>query len=116
MSNAVLERSHQVLENLVQTFNISQTYVDENDPQTGILAAAAFAILSTTNRLKFYSTVQFLFGHEMILTIKHEVDWELTHQKKQAQISKYYIYENKHRVDHNYKVGDKVIITKHTAY
>ena len=32
MSNAVLERIHQVLGNLVLTFNIStQTYVDEND-------------------------------------------------------------------------------------
>ena len=45
MSNAVLERIHQVLGNLVQTFNIpNQTYVDENDLWKGILAAAAFEI------------------------------------------------------------------------
>ena len=51
MYNAVLEWIHQVLGNLLQTFNIStQTYVDENDPRTGILAAAAFAICSTTKR------------------------------------------------------------------
>ena len=43
MSNAVLERIHQVLGNLVRTFNIStQTYVDEDYSWTGILAAAEF--------------------------------------------------------------------------
>ena len=50
MYNAVLERIHQVLGNLVRTFNIStQIYVEENDPRKGILAAAEFAILSSTN-------------------------------------------------------------------
>ena len=53
MSNAVLGKIHQILGKLVQTFYIStQTYVDKNDPWTGILDAAAFTILSTTNSLK----------------------------------------------------------------
>ena len=30
MSNTILERIHQVLGNLVRTFNIQQTYIDEN--------------------------------------------------------------------------------------
>ena len=43
MSNKVLERIHQFLRNLVRTFNIStQTYVDEDDLWTRILAAAYF--------------------------------------------------------------------------
>ena len=76
MSNAVLERVHQVLGNLVQNFNIStQTYVDKNNPWTGILAAAEFAIFSTTNRQKGYSTVQLIFDCDMILSIKDMVYW-----------------------------------------
>ena len=52
-SNAVLEKIQQVLVNQERTFNISpQTYVEKNDPWTGILAAAAFVICSTTNRKK----------------------------------------------------------------
>ena len=31
-SNAILERINQVLVNLVRTFNITQTYVDKDDP------------------------------------------------------------------------------------
>ena len=50
MSNAVLEWIHQVLGNLVRTYNITQTYVDENYPWSGILAAAEFSMLSETNK------------------------------------------------------------------
>ena len=49
MSNVELERIHQVLRNLVRTFNISQIYVDENDLWEGVLSAAEFSILSKTN-------------------------------------------------------------------
>ena len=82
MSNALLERIHQVLGNLVQTFNISQTYVDKNYPWTGILAASAFVICSTTNIQKVNSPVQLIFCRDMILQIKHRVDLELIRQKK----------------------------------
>ena len=70
MSNVILECIHQVLENLVQKFNIQQTYVDKYDPWTGILDAAAFVICSTTSRQKCYSPGQLLFGRDMILLIK----------------------------------------------
>ena len=49
--NTTLERIHQSLGDLVQTFNIAQTYVDKDDPWLGILDAAAFVIISTTNML-----------------------------------------------------------------
>ena len=45
-SNAILELINQVMGNLVQTLNITQTYVDEDDPWLGIMAAEAFAIFS----------------------------------------------------------------------
>ena len=73
MSNAVLELIHQVLGNLVRTCNITQTYVDKDDPWSGILAAEAFTILSTTNVMKGYSPGQLIFGRDMILPIKHRV-------------------------------------------
>ena len=53
MSNMILGQIQQVLGNLVRIFNISQTYVDEDDPWTGILAAKVFAIISTINMQNF---------------------------------------------------------------
>ena len=116
MSNIVLERIHQVLGSLVQTFNIStQTYVEENDLWTGILAATEFAILSKIIRQKVYSPGQLIFGRDMILPIKHRVDWELIRQRKKTKINKDNTCENKHRVDYDYKVRDKFMLTNHTS-
>ena len=44
------------------------------------------------------------------------MDWELIRQKKQTQINKDNTRENKHRVDYDYKVGDKVMLTNHNVY
>ena len=87
MSNVRLERIHQVPGNLVRYFNIPQTYVDKNDPRTGILDAAAFAIRSTIIRQKVYSMGQLIFCRDMILPIKHKMDWELIRQRKQKKIN-----------------------------
>ena len=84
MSNIVLERIHLVLVNLVQTYNINRTYVDEDDQISVILTAAAFSILSTENRLKDYSPGQLLFGRDIIIPIKYTVDKELIRQQKRA--------------------------------
>ena len=62
----------------MRTRNINQTYVDKDDPWSGILSAAA--IPSTTNSLKGYSTGQLLFVRDIILPKKHTMDWELIRQ------------------------------------
>ena len=81
----------------------------------GILSAAAFRIFSMTNRLKGYSPGKLVFGRDMILRIKHKVDWELICQRYQAQINKDNIRKNRHRVDYDYKVGDNIMLNNHTA-
>ena len=65
-----MEWIHQVLGKIVRTFNIRETNVDQYNPLSGILAAAAFTILSTTNSLQSYSTGQLVFCSDIILQIK----------------------------------------------
>ena len=115
MPNAVLESIHQVLGNLVQTLNIStQTYIDEDDPGTGILDSAEFVIFSTTNAKKVYSPVQLILVYGMVLPIERRVDWELIHQKRQTQSNKDNTQENNHRVEYDYRVRYKFMLTNHT--
>ena len=57
-----------------------------------------------------------IFGRDMILPIKHIVDWGLINQQKQAQIIKDNIHKNRNQVYQDYKFKDKVMLTKHTAY
>ena len=44
------------------------------------------------------------------------MDWSLIHQQKQNHINRDNTHENKHRVDYDYKVGDKFMLTNQTAY
>ena len=44
------------------------------------------------------------------------VDWELKCQKKQTQINKYKIRKNSKIVDHDYKFGEKVMLTNNAAF
>ena len=75
-----------VLGNLVREYNIKYTYIDKYDPWVGILVDTAFENKSTANRLRGYTPGQLIFGSDMILPIKHMVDWEVILQKKQTQI------------------------------
>ena len=80
------------------------------------MAAAAFKTRSAKNRKKSYSPGQLIFGHGMILQIKHEANWVLIRQRKHTQTNRDNTLKNRHRFDYNYKFGDNVMIAKHTAY
>ena len=66
----------------MQKYNIQDTCIDKDHTWLGILSAAAFSILSTKNGLKVYSPGKSVFGRDMILPIKHTVDWELINHQK----------------------------------
>ena len=116
MSNAILERIQKVLGNLVRTCNITQTYVDKDEPRSDILAAEWFSIRSTTNRLKGNIPGQLVFGRDTILPIKHMVNDELINHQNQTQNNKDNTRKNRNRVEHSYKVGDKLMISNHAVY
>ena len=60
--------------------------------------------------------VQLVFVRDMILPIKHKLYWKLIRQWKQRQVNKNNIRKNIERVDHEYKVRDKVIFNNHASY
>ena len=97
-------------------FNISETYVEKYDLWSGILAAAAFAIRSTANRLKGYSTGLLVFFRYTILPIEHKADRELIRQIYQKQINKDITIKNINKVYHDYQVGDKLILNNNSAF
>ena len=80
----------------------------------GILEAESFSILLTTNISKVYSIGQLVFVYDIIILIKHKVDWELIYQRKQRQINKYNIRENNKIVGNDYKFRDKVMLNNHS--
>jgi hypothetical protein len=58
-ANAILERIHATIGNIIRTHQVLDTELDEGDPWSGILAAAMYAtramIHTTLSRLHQYS-------------------------------------------------------------
>jgi hypothetical protein len=70
-ANAIVERVHQTIGNIVRTFKLQDNYPDEDDPWKGILSATAFAISATYHTTLQKSPGQMVFGRDMIFNVKH---------------------------------------------
>ena len=56
--------------------------------------------------------MQLVFGRDAILIIKHVADWEHIRQRKQLRINHNNKRENMRRNNHQYKVGDKILVNR----
>ena len=115
-AKSTIEIIHQVLGNIVRTYNLQEIYVDDSDSWMGILAAAAFAVRSTYHRTKQTNSGQLVFGKYMILPINHIANLRYIRQRKQTQIKKDAICENSTRINHDYHIGDKALVRRNLAY
>ena len=71
--NAIIERIHQNIGNIIRTFDVSN--IVNNDPWSGILAATMFAVRKTYHTTLQASLMQLVFGQETILNITHVAYW-----------------------------------------
>jgi len=111
-ANAVLERVHQTIGNIVRTFELENNYLNEEDPWSGILSATAFAIRSTYHTTLKASPGQLVFGRDMMFNIKHVANWHAIKLQKQKMIQKNNQKENKARYPYQYRVGEKVLLLR----
>jgi hypothetical protein len=87
-ANAIVERIHQVIGNIIRTFDLEANYLDNDNPWRGILAATAFAVRSTYHTTLWKMPGQLVFGCDMIFNIQHVANWEYIRQNKQCLIYK----------------------------
>ena len=68
-SNAIIERIHQTIRNIIRTFDVS--HIVNNDPWSGILAATMFAVHATYHTTLQAYPMLLVFCQDAILNIKH---------------------------------------------
>ena len=91
-TNAILERVHLVIGNMIKTFQIyDREDLDEKDPWSGILLAVMFGVRSTYHTTLEATPAQLVFGRDTILLIQQQADWKYIKEKKQKLID----YNNK---------------------
>lgn len=111
-ANAIIERIHQTLGNIIRTFQLhgdDPPYMDKDDPWAGILAATMFALRATYHTTLKATPAQLVFGRDAILNTVFEANWQLIKEQKQRMINKNNARENKSRIAHTYKAGDLVL-------
>jgi transposase InsO family protein len=73
-ANASVERVHQVIGNIIRTFELETSYMDDSDPWKGVLSATALAVRST-----FHTTLR-------KKPWSKKTNWEFIREKKQTLI------------------------------
>jgi transposase InsO family protein len=113
-ANAIVKRIHQVIGNIIRTFDLENNYLDEKDPFKGVLAATAFAVRSTYHTTLKKMPGQLVFGRDMIFNIQHVANWEFIRHNKQKRNDKNNIAENAKRTAYLYKKDDMVLLKQGT--
>jgi hypothetical protein len=100
-SNAIVERVHQVVGDMLRTHDLNEYDFDEIDPWGPILQDVAYAIRATHHTTTKASPCQLVFGRDMLFNITYTPNWENITAQKQKEIIKNNNAENKRRVDHD---------------
>jgi transposase InsO family protein len=111
-ANAIIERLHQTLGNILRTFQVQDLDLTEENPWNGILSAAMFALRATYHTTLQATPMQLVFGRDAMLNIKFQADWKLISERKQKLIRQNNMRENASRITHDYHIGDKVLYLK----
>ena len=73
-ANAIVERVHQTIGNIICTFKIQETDLDNENPWEEILSSTMFAIRSTVQTTTQHTLSQLIFGRDAILNINKEAN------------------------------------------
>jgi hypothetical protein len=111
-SNAILERLHGVLGNMLRTSGLDMS--DDLSPETvdDFLVNAAWAVRSTYHTVLQATPGAAIFGRDMLFDIPFLADWCEIGKRRQQLVDRDNIRKNKRRLDFDYKVGQKVTIRK----
>ena len=109
-SNEIIERIHKIIGNIISTFDVSN--IVKRNQWSGILATTMFAVLTTYHTTLQASPMQLVFVRDAVLNIKRVADWEHIRKRKQLRINHNNMRENMRRNNHQYKVGDKILVKR----
>jgi transposase InsO family protein len=110
-ANGIIERVHLVLADALRTYELQKRELDHQDPWSSLLASAAYAIRSTYHTTLKATPAQLVFGRDMLLPIKFKANWAEIKARRQDEMRRNNERENKSRKAHEYKVGDKILLT-----
>jgi hypothetical protein len=111
-ANAILERIHAVIGNMLHTSELDMAKPVKPSDIDIFLSDAAWALRSTYHRVLKASSGAAIFGRDMLFDIPFIADWQKIGEHRQRLTDLNNAHENKGRIDHDYQVGQKVLLRK----
>jgi hypothetical protein len=106
-ANAIVERIHGTLGEQLRATVFGADWSDDVDT---LIQACAFALRAASPARGTYSPAQLAFGYDLIFRQKVLIDWERIKALRIKLAQENNAKENKKRLEHEYKVGDKVLL------
>jgi transposase InsO family protein len=115
-SNAIVERMHQTMGNILRT--LAHVNPPKNEDDVNQIIDTALQTVAYTVRAAVHSSMKMspgalAFNRDMILDIPLKADLYALQDKRQLLIDKRLIEANRRRVSHDYEVGELVLKLKH---
>ena len=111
-ANAILERLHAVLGDMMRTSNIDMADTVTPQDVDNFLVNAAWAVRSTYHTVLRSTPGAAIFGRDMLFDIPYLADWKAIGQRRQDLVDQNTAKENTRRIDFDYAVGQRVIVRK----
>eukprot|EP00957_Ditylum_brightwellii_P036434 2758683-Ditylum_brightwellii.AAC.1 len=94
-ANCIIERMRQIIGNMIRSFEVHSTNIDEKYPWMGILSVVRFATRATVHTTMQATPIQLVFDRGAILNVKYEADWSYIKERREGLIKKNNKQENK---------------------
>jgi hypothetical protein len=111
-ANAILERLHQVLGQMLRTSELDMAKTITPDDVNVFLNNVAWAICSTYHTVLKASPGAAIFGRNMLFDIPFIADWNKIGDYRQRQTDLSTASKNSKQIDCDYKVSNKVLVTQ----
>jgi hypothetical protein len=108
--NAILERIHAVLMNMLRTAEINMADSVKPSDSDVFLSDAAWAICSAYQTVLKASPGAAIFGQDMLFDIPFVADWKKIREHRQLLTNCNTDRENESRINYDYQVGQKVLV------
>ena len=112
-SNAILERVHDVIKTSLRTEMHANPPTDDLEASQlidRILASAQYAVRVCINKTYGLTPGSIAFHRDMLLPIPIVVNLQMLRQRRQILIDKNNLRENRRRKQHDYNIGDQMMI------
>ena len=81
-ANAIAERVHQTIDTILRPFKAQNMVLDDKNPWDSILVSTILALRATAHTTTYYAPAQLVFGCNLILNWRHDVDGEAIRKQK----------------------------------